>query len=104
LFIKTKGSIDSNAIDRLGAILKVAEQLGGGADDKTDKPNFMWLIRDHQLAMKRAPKYEMVDKLATAERRALERCFADYDCFPLPRPVERVMNLFACELSENSTG
>jgi hypothetical protein len=30
----------------------VAEQLKGGkTDDATDLPNFLWLIRDHQLKM-----------------------------------------------------
>jgi hypothetical protein len=46
---QSKGSIDSSAIDRLGVILKVAEQLGGASDTGTDKPSFVWLIRDHQV-------------------------------------------------------
>lgn len=32
----------------------------------------------------------MVDKLDKGALNALQRCFADYDCIPLPRPVERV--------------
>ncbi|PRP76870.1 hypothetical protein PROFUN_13214 [Planoprotostelium fungivorum] len=86
---QTKGSIESSATDRLGVILKVADQIRGGETTDTDKPNFLWLIRDHQLAMKKAPKVEMMDKLEKSSRDALQRCFSDYDCVPLPRPVDK---------------
>lgn len=51
---KTKGSIESSATDRLGVILKVAEQIRGGNDStggQTDKPDFLWLIRDRQVIL-----------------------------------------------------
>eukprot|EP01116_Phalansterium_solitarium_P002978 TRINITY_DN1336_c0_g1_i2.p1 TRINITY_DN1336_c0_g1~~TRINITY_DN1336_c0_g1_i2.p1 ORF type:complete len:546 (-),score=208.97 TRINITY_DN1336_c0_g1_i2:375-2012(-) len=92
---QTKGSIDANAIDRLGVILKVAEQLRGGQQQQasggsSDRPHFLWLIRDQQLQMKKAPRAEMADKLDSAALKALERCFAEpADCMPLPRPVDR---------------
>eukprot|EP01118_Nematostelium_gracile_P001306 TRINITY_DN11346_c0_g1_i1.p1 TRINITY_DN11346_c0_g1~~TRINITY_DN11346_c0_g1_i1.p1 ORF type:complete len:538 (-),score=148.97 TRINITY_DN11346_c0_g1_i1:39-1652(-) len=86
---QTKGSIDSNSVDRLGAILKVAEQLSGGERDDTTKPNFMWLIRDHQLAMKQEPREEMASKMDRHDLELLRRCFHNYDCFPLPRPVSK---------------
>eukprot|EP01114_Cavostelium_apophysatum_P013934 TRINITY_DN3481_c0_g1_i2.p1 TRINITY_DN3481_c0_g1~~TRINITY_DN3481_c0_g1_i2.p1 ORF type:complete len:1119 (-),score=263.77 TRINITY_DN3481_c0_g1_i2:20-3124(-) len=86
---QTKGSIDANAIDRLGVILKVGEQLRGGQDSSTDKPNFLWLIRDQQLQMKKAPRQEMYEKLDPGAQIALEKCFSDYECILLPRPVDR---------------
>jgi hypothetical protein len=47
---QSKGAIDSHSSGRLGVILQVAEQLRGGRSDaSTDLPNFLWLIRDHQL-------------------------------------------------------
>jgi len=53
---QSKGSIDSSATDRLGVILKVAEQISGSKEEGTDQPFFMWLIRDHQLNFKKNPK------------------------------------------------
>ena len=38
----------------------------------------MWLIRDHQLQMKKGPKAEMLDKLDTSAKRALESKFIGY--------------------------
>lgn len=49
----------------------------------------MWLIRDHQLQMKKAPRIEMSEKLDSGANKALEKYFSDYDCFPLPRPVDK---------------
>jgi hypothetical protein len=90
---QTKGSIDANAIDRLGVILRVAEQLRGntGTDAKARQnfPAFMWLLRDHHLSMTQSsPKEEMLTKLDGASIKALQRVFKSYDCFPLPRPVD----------------
>lgn len=91
---QTKGHIDAHAIERLGVILKVAEQLRGTrVDSTTDKPNFLWLIRDHQLKLTTTPKQEMNSKLGDRERTALERCFVESDCFPLPRPVDKESDL-----------
>jgi hypothetical protein len=50
------------------------------------------LLTVTQLAMKKAPKVEMMDKLEKSSRDALQRCFSDYDCVPLPRPVDKVRN------------
>ena len=102
---QTKGAIDSHSTDRLGVILKVAEQLrggggGGGGNATTDRPNFLWLIRDHQLKMTGAPRDEMLSKIGDAERSALERCFATNDCFPLPRPVDKESDLQRVEEME----
>lgn len=95
---KSKGSIDSSATDRLGVILQVAEQIGGkessmaspnSRKSETDKPEFLWLIRDHHLSFGgKEPKDEMMRMLDRAERRRLEDFFENYDCFPLPRPVD----------------
>jgi len=88
---QTKVSIDSNAVDRLGVILKVAEQLRGASDSdpSTTKPSFLWLIRDQQLQMKKQPRQEMWEKLDQGAKNALQKCFQDYDCFPLPKPVDK---------------
>lgn len=88
---QTKGSIDANAIDRLGVILRVAEQLRGTGPEsaKESYPSFMWLLRDHHLTMTQAtPKDEMMTKLDGASIKALGRVFKTSDCFPLPRPVD----------------
>ncbi len=93
---QSKGSIDQNAIDQLDVILRVAEQLRGdwspSADaqegKKKDTGNtFMWLLRDHHLTMRSAPKEEMLEKLDASATRTLRRCFEEYDCFPLPAPL-----------------
>ena len=68
--------------------MKVAEQISGTRATGSDQPNFLWLIRDHQLSFKRSPKEEMLNMLERSEKRQLEEYFANYDCFPLPRPVE----------------
>eukprot|EP01125_Pyxidicula_operculata_P018571 TRINITY_DN6608_c1_g2_i1.p1 TRINITY_DN6608_c1_g2~~TRINITY_DN6608_c1_g2_i1.p1 ORF type:complete len:1829 (-),score=575.17 TRINITY_DN6608_c1_g2_i1:19-5268(-) len=86
---QSKGSIDSSATDRLAVILKVAEQIAGEKLADTDRPRFLWLIRDAQLQFKKTPREEMLSMLDRTERRQLESYFDDnYDCFPLPRPVE----------------
>eukprot|EP01127_Copromyxa_protea_P000366 TRINITY_DN1029_c0_g1_i1.p1 TRINITY_DN1029_c0_g1~~TRINITY_DN1029_c0_g1_i1.p1 ORF type:complete len:1994 (-),score=527.17 TRINITY_DN1029_c0_g1_i1:102-6083(-) len=91
---QSKGSIDSTATDRLGVILQVAEQIGGresisSPKKETDKPEFLWLIRDHHLSFGgKEPKDEMMRMLDRTERRRLEDFFDNYDCFPLPRPVD----------------
>jgi hypothetical protein len=91
---QSKGAIDSHSSGRLGVILQVAEQLRGGRSDaSTDLPNFLWLIRDHQLKMTTTPKNEMMSKLGENERSALERNFATSDCAVLPRPVDREADL-----------
>lgn len=87
---QTSGQIDSYAIERLSVILKVGEQLSSRTKvDKSSMPSFIWLIRDHQLHMKRAPVVEMEEKLNPVDLSAMKRCFAQYDCVPLPRPVDR---------------
>jgi hypothetical protein len=91
---QSKGAIDSHSSGRLGVILQVAEQLRGGRSDAgTDLPNFLWLIRDHQLKMTTTPKNEMMSKLGENERSALERNFSTSDCAVLPRPVDREADL-----------
>ena len=35
----------------------------------------------------------MLDKMTPTDQKALERFFADYDCFPLPRPVDKESDL-----------
>jgi hypothetical protein len=91
---QSKGAIDSHSSGRLGVILQVAEQLRGGrSDSSTDLPNFLWLIRDHQLKMTTTPKNEMMSKLGENERSALDRNFASSDCAVLPRPVDREADL-----------
>jgi hypothetical protein len=83
----------------LGVILQVAEQIGGkesfaGSPNtakkvETDKPEFLWLIRDHHLSFGgKEPKDEMMRMLDRTERRRLEEFFENYDCVPLPRPVD----------------
>lgn len=89
---QTKASIEQSAADRLDMILKVAEQLqkaGKGQDcnEYAARGNFMWLLRDHQLQMKRTPREELVEMLDPAQVRTLKRVFADFDCVPLPRPA-----------------
>lgn len=114
---QSKGSIDSAAADRLETILRVAEHLkgGGGADQGEDScvappplcaqwrggltpsrrcrsanshPSFLWLLRDHHLQMRSEPREEMLEKMDVSAQRTLRRCFADYDCMPLPRPLD----------------
>eukprot|EP00736_Rhodelphis_marinus_P005367 Rmarinus@m.9770 len=114
---QSKGSIDASAIDRLGAILKVASQLRGNSQSapaqrapkarvlspnkdneqglasleqlQNTRPGFLWLIRDHQLAMRKSPKEEMEEKLDDPLLQSLTQSFSTFDCFPLPRPVEK---------------
>eukprot|EP00927_Polykrikos_kofoidii_P027104 TRINITY_DN23973_c0_g1_i2.p1 TRINITY_DN23973_c0_g1~~TRINITY_DN23973_c0_g1_i2.p1 ORF type:complete len:1068 (-),score=187.94 TRINITY_DN23973_c0_g1_i2:124-3327(-) len=98
---QTRGSIEHSSAERLDMILKVAEQLGKAGRDSVDadgnagkgtgvdlaKCFFIWLLRDHQLQMKRSPKDELTEKLDPAQVRTLRRGFVDYDCVPLPRPA-----------------
>ena len=109
---QSKGSIDTGSIDRLAMILRVAEQLRGDAStgirkrdrssDNSDEgksewqktgskgdtgSSFLWLLRDHQLNMKYSPKEEMIEKLDSDALKTVRRCFEDYDCVPLPVPV-----------------
>jgi hypothetical protein len=110
---QSKGSIDTGSIDRLAMILRVAEQLrgdagirkrsrGGRKNDNSDEgksewqktgsnsdtgSSFLWLLRDHQLTMKYSPKEEMIEKLDSDALKTIRRCFDDYDCVPLPVPV-----------------
>jgi hypothetical protein len=46
------------------------------------------VLRDIQLQMMKDPKTEMMDKLDTLHIRKMKRAFKDFDCFPLPRPVD----------------
>merc|ERR1719487_791966 len=87
---QTKGSIEQSAADRLDMILKVAEQVqkGRGDDGGLTRGQFIWLLRDHQLQMKRTPREELMDMLDPAQVRSLKRVFDDFDCVPLPRPAE----------------
>ena len=114
---QSKGSIDTNSIDRLAMILRVAEQLRGDASQgirgrsnrvedlesrstsewqkqqqssqsSSSGSSFLWLLRDHQLNMKSSPRDEMIEKLDSAALRTVRRCFDDYDCVPLPVPVD----------------
>lgn len=112
--LQSKGSIDSAAVDRLDTILRVAEHIrgrdeagadqaggaaaaadrgeGGGAPpmpaQADSRSSFLWLLRDHHLHMRHEPKEEMLEKLDPGSLRTLRRCFGDYDCAPLPRPVD----------------
>lgn len=83
---QTKGSIEQSSAERLDMILKVVEQLGK-AGAKGRAGSFIWLLRDHQLRMKRSPKEELIEKLDPAQVRSLKRNFESYDCVPLPRPA-----------------
>ena len=113
---QSKGSIDTGSIDRLAMILRVAEQLRGDASsgirkrssgDNSDEgksewqksgstvdtgSSFLWLLRDHQLNMKYSPKEEMIEKLDSDALKTVRRCFEDYDCVPLPVPVNGGMS------------
>ena len=82
-----------SATDRLNTILAVAEQMigvqaGGSSQSSSSKPAFIWVLRDMQLQMKQEPKAEMTEKLEDSQLRKLKRSFREYDCFPLPRPVD----------------
>lgn len=52
------------------------------------RPSFLWLLRDHHLQMRSEPREEMLEKMDVSAQRTLRRCFADYDCMPLPRPLD----------------
>lgn len=88
---QTKGSIEKSAVERLDMILKVAEQLGKADSSDTSRQrlgnSFLWLLRDHQLQMRRSPREELLEKLDPVQVRALKHHFVDYDCVPLPRPA-----------------
>ena len=45
----TLGSIDENAIDSLGLVLRLCERLK--ADHSNDFPDFYWVLRDFSLAL-----------------------------------------------------
>ena len=99
---QSKGSIDQNAIDQLDVILRVAEQLRGDWSPSTEAQDgkrkdtgnmFLWLLRDHHLTMRSAPKEEMLEKLDSSATRTLRRCFEEYDCFPLPAPLSDAADL-----------
>jgi hypothetical protein len=83
-----------SATDRLNTILAVAEQMIGvqagssSQSSSSSKPAFLWVLRDMQLQMKQEPKAEMTGKLEDSQLRKLKRSFREYDCFPLPRPVD----------------
>ena len=86
---QSKSTIDSSATERLSTILAVAEQMLGQDDSvNTIKPSFVWVLRDIQLQMQHDPKTEMMEKLETGHIRKMKRSFKDFDCFPLPRPVD----------------
>lgn len=85
---QSKSTIDSSATDRLSTILAVSEQMMGDESSLTRKPTFIWVLRDIQLQMMKDPKTEMMDKLDTMHIRKMKRAFKDFDCFPLPRPVD----------------
>merc|ERR1719203_2001090 len=81
---QTRASIEQSSAERLDMILKVVEQLGKSSS-KAGRGVFLWLLRDNQLRMRRAPKEEL-ERLAPEQVRAVQRSFAEYDCVPLPRP------------------
>lgn len=87
---QSKSSIDSSATERLSTILAVAEQMLGKDEEhlNSSKPSFLWVLRDMQLQMSNDPKTEMMEKLETGHIRKMKRSFKDFDCFPLPRPVD----------------
>ena len=88
---QSKSTIDSSATERLSTILAVAEQMLGqdnGGTSATTKPYFVWVLRDMQLQMHNDPKTEMMEKLETGHIRKMKRSFKEFDCFPLPRPVD----------------
>ena len=65
------------------------EGIGKQVSKQSDTgASFLWLLRDHQLNMKYSPKEEMIEKLDTDALRTVRRCFDDYDCVPLPVPVD----------------
>jgi hypothetical protein len=87
---QSKSTIDSSATERLSTILAVAEQMLGQDDASvTTKPSFLWVLRDMQLQMKNDPKTEMMEKLETGHIRKMKKSFKDFDCFTLPRPVDK---------------
>jgi len=45
----TVGSIDENAIDRLGLVLRLCDHLKN--DSFNDFPDFHWILRDFSLAL-----------------------------------------------------
>eukprot|EP00746_Dinoflagellata_sp_MGD_P140427 gnl/MRDRNA2_/MRDRNA2_73681_c0_seq1.p1 gnl/MRDRNA2_/MRDRNA2_73681_c0~~gnl/MRDRNA2_/MRDRNA2_73681_c0_seq1.p1 ORF type:complete len:1148 (+),score=294.58 gnl/MRDRNA2_/MRDRNA2_73681_c0_seq1:112-3555(+) len=85
---QSKGSIEQSQADRLDMILRVSEQLDRRGHDERAAGNFIWLLRDHQLQMRRSPKEELLEKLPPQAISTLRRSFYDFDCIPLPRPVQ----------------
>eukprot|EP00931_Biecheleriopsis_adriatica_P049748 TRINITY_DN28788_c0_g1_i1.p1 TRINITY_DN28788_c0_g1~~TRINITY_DN28788_c0_g1_i1.p1 ORF type:complete len:969 (+),score=194.36 TRINITY_DN28788_c0_g1_i1:51-2957(+) len=91
---QTKSSIDQSAAERLDMILKVAEHVdraGKAGDGNSHRlphssRSFIWLLRDHQLQMRRSPKEELFEKLEPVQSRTLKQAFSNFDCVPLPRP------------------
>jgi hypothetical protein len=98
---QSKSTIDSSATDRLSTILAVSEQMVGNDDSSvTSKPYFVWVLRDMQLQMKSDPKTEMMEKLETGHIRKMKRSFREFDCFALPRPVDKEEELQDVEKME----
>merc|ERR1719238_2177584 len=64
---QSRGSIEQSHGERLDMILRVAEQLSSATaqGDQAEKPGttFLWLLRDNQLRMRRAPREELFEKL-----------------------------------------
>jgi hypothetical protein len=87
---QSRGSIEQSQTERLDLLLRIAEQLGrhqpASPGDKA-VASFFWLLRDHQLRLRRSPKDELLSKLDGATIDSLRRCFGEYDCALLPRPV-----------------
>ncbi|EKX32320.1 hypothetical protein GUITHDRAFT_44019, partial [Guillardia theta CCMP2712] len=91
---QTKSSIDSTATEKLNTILAVAEQLGANTNESnSNRPVFVWILRDMQLQMRHDPKSEMCNKLEDVHLRKLRQVFREYDCVPLPRPVDSEASL-----------
>jgi polyhydroxyalkanoate synthesis regulator phasin len=63
-------------------------QAGSSSQSSSSKPAFLWVLRDCQLQFKQEPKAEMTEKLEDAQLRKLKRSFREYDCVPLPHPVD----------------
>ena len=106
---QSKNSIDASATDRLSTILAVAEQMLGKSNSSSivssaaTRPAFIWILRDMQLQMKQEPKAEMMEKLDDGQLRKLRRNFREFDCFPLPRPVDSEQQLCEVDTMEFAT-
>eukprot|EP00656_Telonema_subtile_P012164 TRINITY_DN16107_c0_g1_i6.p1 TRINITY_DN16107_c0_g1~~TRINITY_DN16107_c0_g1_i6.p1 ORF type:complete len:838 (-),score=235.25 TRINITY_DN16107_c0_g1_i6:424-2937(-) len=88
-------SIDKAAIERLQLILnlgsRVLEPSGSGVETRR---SFVWLVRDHQLALtQQSPTDEMLNKLGSEAVHELQACFSSQECALLCCPMHKEAEL-----------